>query len=331
MFYFLRNEPPMTDSTPWIRPNLTPPGPVDAVIFDVDGVLFETSHSFDVAVMATTQDLLTQVFGMAAPIPVTEPELRVFRKAGGLNNDWDMAYVLIALRLAGRANSQKELAAAAAESRGRGRDWAREILPRRVDLDYDLVVQIFNEYYWGSEQFERVFDLPARIDPPQPGLWKREVKLLPAHLPEQLGAAGVRAFGIATGRTQDELALVYKSAGLDRFIPAAHIVTADTLSKPDGRVLDLALAAIQRTAAESGQGPIRTAIYCGDTMDDLQAVVNYRGLAHAENPVWVGAVAVAKAEDFAFFQRAGSDAAVTHVGQLDQIVKTINRSVMGEE
>lgn len=315
----------MTDSTLWIRPTLTPPGPVDAVIFDVDGVLVETSASFDAAVKATTQDLLTQIYGMAAPAPVTEAELGLFRKAGGLNNDWDMTYLLIALRLAGRANTPKELAAAAAESGGRGKAWAAEILPRRVRLDYDLVVQIFNEYYWGSEQFERVFDLPARIDPPVPGLWQREVKLLPADLPERLRDAGVRVFGIATGRTNDELGLVYESAGLDQFIPPAHIVTADSLSKPDCRVLERVLAAMQRTAAESGQPPIRTAIYCGDTMDDLQAVVNYRGLAHAEKPVWVGAVAVVKAEDFAFFQRAGSDAAVEHIGQLGQIVDAINR------
>ncbi len=183
---------------------------------------------------------------------MTEPELRVFRKAGGLNNDWDMAYTLIALRLAGRANSQKELAAAAAESGGRGRAWAAEILPRRVRLDYDLVVQIFNEYYWGAEQFERVFDLPARIEPPQPGLWQREVQLLPADLPERLRAAGVRAFGIATGRTQDELNLVFTPAGLDQFIPPAHIVTADTLSKPDGRVLERVLAAMQQHRGAGG-------------------------------------------------------------------------------
>ncbi len=82
---------------------------------------------------------------------------------------------------------------------------------------------------------------------------------------------------------------------------------------------------MQRTAAESGQPPIRTALFCGDTMDDLQAVVNYRSLAHAETPVWVGAVAVVKAEDFAFFQQAGSDAAVTHVAQLPQIVDTVNQ------
>ncbi len=119
----------MTDSTLWIRPTLTPPGPVDAVIFDVDGVLFETSGSFDAAVKATTRDVLTQIYGMTDPCPVTEAELRVFRKAGGLNNDWDMAYVLIALRLAGRANTPKELAAAAAESGGRGRDWAARSCP----------------------------------------------------------------------------------------------------------------------------------------------------------------------------------------------------------
>jgi phosphoglycolate phosphatase-like HAD superfamily hydrolase len=262
---------------------------------------------------------------MTDPRPVTEAELRVFRKAGGLNNDWDMSFTLIALRLAGRANTPKELAAVAAESRGRGRAWAAEILPRRVRLDYDLVTQIFNEYYWGGEHFERVFGVPGRIDPPQPGFWQREVKLLPADLPDRLRAAGVRAFGIATGRTREELNLVYESAGLDQVVPEAHILTSDTLTKPDGRVLDLVLTAMQRTAAEAGQPPIRTAIFCGDTMDDLQAVVNYRGLAHAQNPVWMGAVAVAKPTDFPFFQQAGSDAAVTHVAQVEQVVDAINQ------
>lgn len=318
-------------NTPWIDPDLIPPAPVDAVIFDVDGVLFETSGSFDTAVKVTTHDVLTQVFGQEDPRPVTEPELRLFRKAGGLNNDWDMAFTLIALRLAGRGNTPEETAAAASESGGRGRDWAEEILPAGVRLDYGLVVHIFNEYYWGAEHFERVFGLSARFAPQEAGLWRQEEQLLPVDLPDRLRAAGVRVFGIATGRTRDELDLVYRSAGLDQHIPESYIMTGDSLSKPDPRVLDAVISAMSKQVQADGQPPIRTALYCGDTMDDLQAVLNYRTMSQsrpsadgAPRPQWVGAVAVTRAQDFPFFAGAGSDIAVEHIDQLEQVVRTLN-------
>lgn len=324
-------------AAPWINPDLLPPAPVDAVIFDVDGVLFETSHSFDAAVKATTRDVLTQLFGQADPRPVSETELRLFRKAGGLNNDWDMAYTLIALRLAGRGETPEATAAAAAESGGRGRAWAEKILPadpvNGARLDYGLVVRIFNEYYWGAENFERVFGLPARYVADEPGLWRREVQLLPPDLPDQLREAGVRLFGIATGRTRDELDLVYAAAGLDRHVPEAYIMTGDALSKPDPRVLDHVLTAMNQQAQAAGQPPIRSALFCGDTMDDLMAVLNYRQLQQsrtADNhngagpgPEWVGAVAVTSRQDFPFFAGAGSDIAVEHIGQLLQVVRSL--------
>ncbi len=127
--------------TNWIRPQVTPPTPIDTIIFDVDGVLWDTADSFDTAVDVTVDYVLRHWFGRDNVRPVTTDELRTFRLAGGLNSDWDMSYTLIATRLAGRA----DFVADATESGGRGRTWAERVLPAEFELDYERLVRLFNE------------------------------------------------------------------------------------------------------------------------------------------------------------------------------------------
>ncbi len=309
--------------TIWIAPDLIPPAPIDAIIFDVDGVLWHTGGSYDEAARRTVQFILQTDYGVDAPVPVTDNELRQFRMAGGFNNDWDLSYAAIAVRLAGYADPS----AVAAESGGHGRQWADSILPPGVKLDWERVRWVFDEIYWGEEMFRRLFHRPPETIRGAPGTWHREERLLPLDLLGRLRQMGVRHFGIATGRNRNELTTVFERSDLSQEIPATAIVTADELAKPDGRVLKMVLAGFAGTDATPGSPP-RAALFCGDTRDDLLAVLNYRKLTAQESArTWIGAVAVIPEEQDAFYQQAGSDAGIRHVAQLPALVEVLNARV----
>jgi len=310
------------DRTIWIREHVAPPAPIDTVIFDVDGVLWDTGDSFDTAVRETVDYFLCRYLGRENPYPITAEELRAFRRAGGLNNDWDMTYTLIATRLAGRADIEQ----AAAESGGRGRAWAEELLPADPAVDYATVVRIFNEIYWGSADFLRAFGEPPHHVSDAPGCWHRETQLLPPTLIDDLRAAGVRHLGVATGRNQIELATVFESSGLHHHIPAEAVITGDVMAKPDGRVLDHVLVNLAQLATSAGAPLPGAALFLGDTKDDLDAVLNYRKVTGADAR-WIGAVAVVQREEEPFFQQAGSDAVINHVALLPELIDRVNKNL----
>lgn len=307
------------DRTIWVKESSPPAIPIDTVIFDVDGVLWDTGDSFDTAVQQTVEYFLRHRFGRENERPVTTEELRSFRRAGGLNNDWDMTYTLLATRLAGR----DDVAQAAAESGGRGRAWAETLVPSGLTIDYAQIVRVFDEIYWGAADYARCFGEPPCYVTDAPGCWHREQQLLPETLLDDLRRLGIRHFGIATGRNQVELSTVLESSGLHQQIPAEAIITSEILAKPDGRVLDWVLARLDQVASDAGSLPPGAALFCGDTKDDLDAVLNYRALAGA-HARWIGAVAVVRPEEAAFFQRSGSDAVINHIDQLPALVQILH-------
>ncbi len=288
---------------------------MDTVIFDVDGVLWDTGDSFDRAVAQVVDHVARHWFGMDPVPPVTREELRIFRRAGGLNNDWDMAYTLVALRLAGCHDPEQ----AAAESQGRGRAWAQELLPPGISLDYGRLVRLFNEVYWGHRDFRRLFGVVPCHVPDAPGTWHRERPLFSPDLFDRLRSRGIRHFGLATGRNRMELSTVLEASGLARLLAEEACITADVLQKPDGRVLVAALEGLSRVARVRGHPPPRAAIYCGDTADDVAVVHNYRDLAPAGAPP-IHSVAVVSQEEADFFRDLGADAVIGHVDELPALL-----------
>lgn len=303
----------------WLKESLTPPAYIDTIIFDVDGVLWDTGDSFDTAIEQTIAYFLTHEYNQPNFRPVTTDELRAFRRAGGLNNDWDMTYTLLATRLAGRHDIDR----AAAESGGRGRFWAETLLPAGITLDYRKIVRVFDEIYWGAADFERCFGEPPAFVGDAVGCWQREQQLLPHSLFADLRSLGVRHFGIATGRNRFELSTVLESSGLDREIPKQAMITGDVLAKPDGRVLELVLNNLDQLALSRADTLPGAALFCGDTKDDLDAVLNYRKLSGAQAR-WIGAVSVVRPEESDFFRRSGTEAVIHHVAELPALVQRVN-------
>src|SRR5215469_17941501 len=87
----------------WIHPDLSIDRPIDSAIFDVDGVLIDTSRSYRLSVIATTEYIVGDHLGLwqrdtaASASLVTLEDVRAFKLAGGFNNDWDLAFTLTAL------------------------------------------------------------------------------------------------------------------------------------------------------------------------------------------------------------------------------------------
>ena len=59
------------DRTIWVKESSPPAIPIDTVIFDVDGVLWDTGDSFDTAVQQTVEYFLRHRFGRENERPVT--------------------------------------------------------------------------------------------------------------------------------------------------------------------------------------------------------------------------------------------------------------------
>src|SRR5690242_3563131 len=75
------------------------PSVLDTALFDVDGVLIDTAHSYRLAVIHATDRLVRTVQGLPdAPDPLLTPEdVALFKRAGGFNNDWHLTRMLTAL------------------------------------------------------------------------------------------------------------------------------------------------------------------------------------------------------------------------------------------
>jgi HAD superfamily hydrolase (TIGR01548 family) len=67
-----------------------------SILFDMDGVLINTSGSYDEATRATVSDYLCAVLGLEAPCAKPSHEiLFAMKQAGGFNNDWDLTRAIL--------------------------------------------------------------------------------------------------------------------------------------------------------------------------------------------------------------------------------------------
>jgi histidinol-phosphate aminotransferase len=70
-----------------------------ALLFDMDGVLVEVSHSYVLAIKRTAEFFLHQ--------EVSLPDIQGYKNMGGFNNDWDLTAALVASR--GQAVERREI------------------------------------------------------------------------------------------------------------------------------------------------------------------------------------------------------------------------------
>ncbi|GCE18199.1 HAD family hydrolase [Dictyobacter kobayashii] len=313
----------MTTQVIWKRPDLLVPQPFDTVLFDVDGVLIETVNSFRAANIAVTEYIVGTLNGLQwdrseRQTPMTQEDITVFKQAGGFNSDWDMCYLLSALATSrlrewlGSALAERStedwgvLAHEAAQSGRGGRAWVEAVFPASARTDYDVVVDIFNECYWGATELQRRFGREARYMPQAEGFVQNERMLYAPDFFEQLRQAGVAHLGMITGRVGAEV-----ESAIERMEAYSGqrwwdvIVPADLYAKPDPQALRHALSQLE------GRG----GLYIGDTADDFDLVRRYKA-SRTETEAPVLAAMVVHKQEIELYQQRGADLLVHSVEAL---------------
>jgi phosphoglycolate phosphatase-like HAD superfamily hydrolase len=317
----------------WRRPGLDLSAfPLDAAIFDVDGVLIDTSQSYIRAVMSAAERLVRVVNQLPeAPSPLVTPQdILLFKLAGGWNNDWHCTALFTALWTArlrewrGTPEAGISLeewaqrAHLAASAHQGGMPWLHEVMPTSTIPDPDVARWAHDEYYWGAALVRELYGHEPVYAPDAPGFVHNERLLLDAATVRALIEQGITRYGLVTGRWGPEViwaarviaeawreeqgALRYESA--HGTTPFGAIIPSEEYVKPDPAAL---VAAMERLRSHG-------ALYVGDTADDLDLVLRYR--REVERPLPTLAVCVAEGDTAAIFQARGADITISSVTEL---------------
>ncbi len=309
----------MSTSVIWKRPDLLLPRPLDAIFFDVDGVLIETVNSFRSATVETTAYIVHTLHGLGEDQAVmTLADISAFKQAGGFNGDWDMCYLLAALALArvrewrGTSLAERstlEWAAlaheAALQDRG-GRVWAESVFPASAFTDYATVVNIFNESYWGVAELRKRFGREPRYLFDAAGHVHNEKMLYAPDFFARLRQAGIAHLGMITGRIGPEIDSAIERMSAYSGEPWWDVVVpADMYAKPDPQALRYAIAQV---GAHDG-------IYIGDTADDFDLVRRYKEVKTVDEAVILAAMVVHE-QEIELYRQRGADVLVHSVESL---------------
>lgn len=249
-----------------------------SLVFDIDGVLIDTHHSFREVIPLSVNIYMGQIAGNEGDGPwMSVEDGFAFQRAGGFNNDWDIAEAGLILALwkcrdqAGALPALRVAERVASEGGGLGAVYTILELETGAgmagdiveDVDRSLLERIFKELYIGGERYREVFG----HDPEYylgPGGMEREKPLVDGTIWERTKEYPV---GILTGRIPEESELALDILGMDEF-DRERLVTDDGQfpPKPDPKgFLHLAGALNER--------PL---LYFGDNRDDLTTLLRAR-------------------------------------------------------
>lgn len=248
------------------------------LVFDVDGVLVDTSLSFPAVVSAAVQIMAKDISGYPAPFRLfDECHYTIARSNAMFNDDYDIAWVFlswiaseVSFRGAKGSPSKDEWEKLISGCDRSPVDWCRSVLHNPVDRRY--VRRICEEIYFGEDKFFSLRGVAPRVR--ARGLWKRERPLLEINW-ESLGFPA----GIYTGRNRLELELALNLLGWDGF-PLELCVTIDEgISKPSPQGL---LVLEERLGVSS-------IIFFGDSESDRKAFDEYgKGIFAPIGPFFEG-------------------------------------------
>ncbi len=270
----------------------------EGLIFDIDGVLVDASESYRFAVCEAVRFFVGNELGWVVDVaPLTPDEVDMFKRAGGFNNDWDLAQAAVLFLLfkslkhgIKRVSTLRKLRPSLEEfltevsSEGGGLSNAEKFVVDNLELRQRrdlarfwkrrIIVQLAQEFYAGHKWCNRLFGYKPQYVDIESGFLERERALIePSLLPEDM------KFGILTGRTKRETLLALERVSLISRISEDFWITDDEpIRKPDPKALAVLMDKLD----------VKTAIYVGDTIDDLKMVNDYKASHNPFSPsVWV--------------------------------------------
>ncbi len=286
---------------------------VDAIVFDCDGVLVDTRRSYDATIVRVTDTMLDRTLGLRLPWRrIGPPLIRMLRRTGGFNNDWNTTYALIifsalcappgdAERLMTRRDGLDRLVARlcnitktfCSSSPGVGYRAVDEFVTGKASDAEAAVIKtvrdqlgypgsppeskmatLFDELYHGPELFKQMYGFGARYHAGK-GMIERDKVIIRERVLKRLAKVLGRSMALATGRPF--LATKYSLGGLiDYFDPGASVFMGEADVHPQ------IAHDYEKYQKPSGYSLIRamqsfacdTLLYVGDSEEDRMMVEN---------------------------------------------------------
>ena len=216
--------------------------PVDSIIFDIDGVLIDTTDSYLLATLKTVKYYLKYILKHEEKPNLGIEDIKKFKKYSGYNQEWDIAYAIVYLYMINDSPSFENL---------------DKIAGLRVpEIDFKIIKTIFQEYYLGEDLFkENEKKEPQYVY--EKGLIYNETPLIKKETFEKIRKNNIK-IGIFTGRPKNECKIALENLKLMDILEKQFIKS--NIKKPAPNDLY-----ILKTRMNS-----KYVIYVGDNIDDLK-------------------------------------------------------------
>ena len=286
---------------------------VEAIVLDLDGVLADVSDTYRVATVKAVEVL----YGNRFPVQKTA----LFKRLGGFNNDWHVAYALSLVALLqknGFRTSVEEFASKIGVDEGfKGAERVAKGIAgaawEKIGLEYDRekIMDTFEEIYLGERRFTEFFGKPARLGIKK-GLCENEKMIVSQKTVGWLKNNG-KKLGVITGRTFKEAGLCLERCGLADAIAGENIFADETASQTGGKLKPNA-APLEWIKKRLGAQKV---LYVGDMIDDLEMVKNAGGTGKGNFCAMVLTGAFSPGRKF--YLEKGADFVLRNVNELPKI------------
>jgi HAD superfamily hydrolase (TIGR01548 family) len=323
------------------------------IVFDMDGVLIDVSRSYRDTVRQTARLFFKGARSWEnLPDPLFRlSDLARVKQSGGLNNDWDLTYLVINLlfpfvrkpkmhkdtepwfryektinhcdvtALAQFLRSTNRPLTTMLEKKGKLNDkFIMGIYVGDVGSG-NIIKQIFQEIYLGMNLFKSTYDIPAKIYNGE-GYINREKLLVDKSKLESLSKNNILA--IATGRPKIEADYPVDSFGIRQCFDI--VLTLDDCIKEEKRILEQEGKKVSLgkphpymldVVAETKKNEASGFYYVGDMPDDMVA-------ASTSSAPYIGIGVLFSTPDKVILKnellRAGADYIIEDIEQLKQLI-----------